>query len=54
MKVWLSEIILQQTRVAQGTPYFEKILEAFPTVNALAAAPEDQFTLALDGAWLLQ
>jgi len=41
-EVWLSEIILQQTRVAQGTPYFEKILEAFPTVNALAAAPEDQ------------
>jgi len=41
-EVWLSEIILQQTRVAQGTPYFEKILAAFPTVEALAKAPEDQ------------
>jgi A/G-specific adenine glycosylase len=39
--VWLSEIILQQTRVAQGTPYFEKILAAFPSVEALAGAEED-------------
>jgi len=41
-EVWLSEIILQQTRVAQGTPYFEKILAAFPTIKDLAEAPEDQ------------
>jgi A/G-specific adenine glycosylase len=41
-RVWLSEIIMQQTRVEQGTPYFERILEAFPTVNAMAAASEDQ------------
>lgn len=41
-EVWLSEVILQQTRVAQGIPYFEKILAAFPTVEALAEAPEDQ------------
>ena len=40
-EVWLSEIILQQTRVAQGTPYFEKILAAFPSVDALAGAEED-------------
>jgi A/G-specific adenine glycosylase len=40
-EVWLSEIILQQTRVAQGTPYFEKILAAFPSVEALAGAEED-------------
>jgi A/G-specific adenine glycosylase len=39
--VWLSEIILQQTRVAQGTPYFEKILAAFPSVEELAGAEED-------------
>ena len=40
--VWLSEIILQQTRVAQGRAYWERFLEAFPTVEALAAAPEDR------------
>ena len=38
--IWLSEIILQQTRVAQGLPYFHKLLAAFPTVEALAAAEE--------------
>ncbi len=41
-EVWLSEIILQQTRVAQGTPYYLKILNAFPTIQALAEAPEDE------------
>ena len=41
-EVWLSEIILQQTRVAQGTPYWEKILAAFPTIDALANAEEDK------------
>lgn len=41
-EVWLSEIILQQTRVAQGTPYWEKILAAFPTIEALANAEEDK------------
>ena len=40
--VWLSEIILQQTRVAQGWAYWERFLERFPTVDALAAAPEDE------------
>lgn len=40
--IWLSEIILQQTRVEQGTPYFEKFKKAFPTVSDLANAPEDQ------------
>lgn len=38
--IWLSEIILQQTRVAQGLPYFRNFLEKFPTVHALAEAPE--------------
>lgn len=41
-EVWLSEIILQQTRVAQGTPYWEKILAEFPTIDALANAEEDK------------
>ena len=38
--VWLSEIILQQTRVAQGTAYYHKFLENFPTVSDLANADE--------------
>lgn len=40
--VWLSEIILQQTRVAQGLPYFEKFKETFPSITDLANASEDQ------------
>lgn len=39
--VWLSEIILQQTRVAQGTAYYHKFMEAFPTVSDLASAEEE-------------
>ena len=39
-KIWLSEVILQQTRVEQGWAYYEKFLTAFPTVRDLAAAPE--------------
>lgn len=41
-KIWLSEIILQQTRVAQGTEYYVRILKAFPTVQQLAAAPDQE------------
>ena len=39
--VWLSEIILQQTRAAQGLPYYESFISNFPTVEQLAAAKED-------------
>jgi len=39
-KIWLSEIILQQTRVAQGTPYYEKFVHNYPTIFDLAAADE--------------
>jgi A/G-specific adenine glycosylase len=39
-KIWLSEIILQQTRVAQGLPYYEKFVQQYPTIQALAAADE--------------
>ena len=40
--IWLSEVILQQTRVAQGLPYYLKFIQAYPTVQELAAAPEDE------------
>ncbi|MDP2399211.1 MAG: A/G-specific adenine glycosylase [Burkholderiales bacterium] len=39
--VWLSEIMLQQTQVATVMPYYQRFLERFPTVAALAAAAED-------------
>ena len=41
-KIWLSEIILQQTQVVQGLNYYIKFTETFPTVTDLANAPEDQ------------
>lgn len=37
-KIWLSEIILQQTRVVQGLPYYERFISAYPTVYDLAQA----------------
>ena len=40
--IWVSEIMLQQTRVAAVIPYFERWLERFPTVTALAEAPLDE------------
>ncbi|SES30262.1 A/G-specific adenine glycosylase [Pedobacter rhizosphaerae] len=40
--IWLSEIILQQTRVEQGLPYFNRFLENFPTVSDFASASETQ------------
>lgn len=39
--IWLSEIILQQTRVAQGLPYYMKFTSEFPTIEDLANAPEN-------------
>ncbi len=41
-KIWLSEIMLQQTRVAQGIPYYLKFIEHFPTVYELANASEEK------------
>lgn len=41
-RIWLSEIILQQTRVEQGMPYFKNFVAAYPTIQALAAAPDDE------------
>ena len=40
--IWLSEIILQQTRIEQGRPYWERFMKRWPTVEALAAASEDE------------
>jgi len=40
--IWLSEIILQQTRVNQGLPYFESFTSNFPSINDLANATEDE------------
>ena len=41
-RIWLSEIILQQTRIEQGRDYYHRFVEAFPTVADLAAASEEQ------------
>jgi A/G-specific adenine glycosylase len=41
-RIWLSEIMLQQTRVAAAIPYYERFLERFPDVHALAAAREEE------------
>jgi A/G-specific adenine glycosylase len=41
-RIWLSEIMLQQTQVAAVIPYYERFLERFPGVAALAAASEDE------------
>ncbi len=40
--IWLSEIILQQTRIVQGEGYWRRMIERFPTVDALAQASEDE------------
>ena len=41
-RVWVSEIILQQTRIQQGWDYYLRFIEAFPNVKALAEADEEQ------------
>ncbi len=41
-KVWVSEVMLQQTQVATVIPYFERFMSSFPTVIDLANAPEDE------------
>ena len=45
-KIWLSEILLQQTRAQQGLPYYIKFIQSFPTIKKMAAAKdEDVFRL---------
>ena len=47
--IWLSEIILQQTRVEQGMPYYERFVAAYPEVSDLAAAPDDDVMKLWEG-----
>ncbi len=48
-QIWVSEIIMQQTRINQGLPYFNRFITLFPTVFALANAPIDSILLAWQG-----
>lgn len=48
-RIWISEVMLQQTNVRMATPYFERFLEAFPTVETLAAADEAQVLRLWEG-----
>lgn len=41
-RIWLSEVILQQTRVSQGLPYYQQFIQAFPAISDLAGASEQQ------------
>lgn len=49
-RIWIAEVLLQQTRVAQAVPYFERFVRKFPTVPALARATEEQVLKAWEGA----
>ena len=40
--IWISEIILQQTRVSQGLPYYKKFIDIFPNIPTLALASQDK------------
>jgi A/G-specific adenine glycosylase len=48
-RIWLSEVILQQTRVEQGLKYYENFIKAFPDVHALAKAPEEKIFKLWEG-----
>src|SRR5215831_20536394 len=48
-RIWVSEIMLQQTRAQAVIPYYERFLERFPTVEALAGAPEHDVLTAWAG-----
>ena len=49
-RIWVAEVLLQQTRVAQATPYFERFVDRFPTVEALAQARLPEVLTAWAGA----
>ena len=51
--IWVSEIMLQQTRVDTVIPYYERFLATFPTVKDLAEAPEELLLKMLGRSWLL-
>jgi len=48
-QVWVSEVMLQQTRMEVVLPYFQRFLSRFPTLSSLAAATEDEVTAAWSG-----
>ena len=48
-QIWISEIMAQQTRIAALIPYFERFTKQFPTVEALAAAEEEEVLKAWQG-----
>ena len=48
-KIWISEIILQQTRVAQGMEYYHRLITRFPDIQSLADAKEDEVLLYWQG-----
>ena len=48
-KIWISEIILQQTRVAQGMEYYHRLVTRFPDIQSLADAEEDEVLLYWQG-----
>lgn len=48
-RIWVSEIMLQQTQVVTVIPYYERFLDWFPTIEALAKAPEEQLLKAWEG-----
>lgn len=47
--IWISEIMLQQTRVDQALPYFERFIHAFPTVESLARADQQEVLMLWEG-----
>ncbi|MEQ8470217.1 MAG: A/G-specific adenine glycosylase [Marinoscillum sp.] len=48
-KIWLSEIILQQTRIDQGLPYYNRFVEHYPTIHDLASAPDQSVMKLWEG-----
>jgi len=49
-RLWIAEVLLQQTRVEQALPYFDRFITRFPTVEALAAAPVGAVLKVWEGA----
>jgi A/G-specific adenine glycosylase len=47
--IWISEVIMQQTRIEQGAPYYHRFIAQFPDVESLAAAPVDDVLFAWQG-----
>ena len=48
-KIWVSEVMLQQTRVDTVIPYYHRFIESFPTIEVLADAPEEDLLKRWEG-----